>query len=110
MDAETPIDVYLLALPESAGSPLYGMIEVLASTGPSWRELSGLDRGPTLIRTHIVGLTRERFTLTHGIPVQPDLAIGDLACPEILIIPDLWLAPDDAMTDRYDELKAWLRH
>ncbi len=105
----TPLDAHLLALPESAGSSLYGMLDVLSTTGTLWRELSGLDQGPTLIRPHIVSLTRQQFTCGHGIPVQPDLAIGDCVRPEILIILDLWLAPDDAMADRYDELKAWLR-
>jgi len=109
MVAPPPLDIQLLALPESAGSSLYGMLDVLATTGTLWRELAGLDRGPSLIRPRLLSLTRERFTCGHGIPVKPDLAIGDDVRPDILIITDFWLAPDDAMGDRYDELKAWLR-
>ena len=107
--AATPLDAHLLALPESAGASLYGMLDVLATTGTLWREFAGLDQGPALIRPHLVSLTNDRFTLRHGIPVQPDLTIADAGRPEVLIVTDFWLAPDDPMADRYPDLKAWLR-
>lgn len=107
--AQTPLDAHLLALPESAASSLYGLVDVLAATGPVCRELAGMERGPDLIRPRIVSLGRERFSCAHGVPVQPDLAIGEGACPEILIVTDLWLAPDDAMLSRYAGLKSWLK-
>ncbi len=104
-----PLDAYLLALPESAGSTLYGMVDVLASTGTFWREMSGLDRGPDLIRPHIVASTREPFTCGNGIPVQPDLAIDEVGCPDLLIITDLWMSADEATSDRYEAVNEWLR-
>lgn len=108
MDA-TPLDAHLLVLPESAGASLYGMLDVLSSTGTVWRELAGLDEGTPLVRPYLVSLTKERFTLSHNIPVQPDLTIAEAGYPKVLIITDLWLAPDDPMADRYADLKAWLR-
>jgi hypothetical protein len=41
---------HILALPETAGSALYGMVDVLAATGTLWRELVGEDPGHPLIR------------------------------------------------------------
>jgi len=35
------VDAMILALPETAGSALYGMLDVLAATGTIWRELVG---------------------------------------------------------------------
>ena len=39
------IEALILALPETAGSALYGMVDVLAATGTLWRELVGEEPG-----------------------------------------------------------------
>lgn len=103
------IEAFILALPETAGSALYGMVDVLAATGTLWRELSGEELGRRLIEPRIVSSTREPFRCGNAIPVSPDLAIDDAPTPEILILPELWLAPTDDMRDRYDDLKQWIR-
>ncbi|RAH97416.1 AraC family transcriptional regulator [Acuticoccus sediminis] len=103
------IDAYLLCLPESSGSSLYGMLEILAVTGTAWRTASRAEPGRALIRPHVVSPTGEPYTGLHGIPIRPDLAFRDVTAPEVVIITDLWLTPDDAITDRHEEAKAWLR-
>lgn len=108
-DAGKTIEALILALPETAGSALYGMVDVLAATGTLWRELSGDAPGQRLIEPRIVSNARGPFRCGNGIPVNPDLAFEDAPTPEILILPELWLAPTDAMQDRYDDLKCWIR-
>ncbi len=103
------IEAHIIALPETAGSALYGMLDVLASAGTLWRELVGQDPGRRLIRPKIVSLSREPFQCGNGIPVNPDLAIIDATGAGIVILPELWLAPTDDMNDRYPELKDWIR-
>ena len=103
------IEALILGLPETAGSALYGMVDVLAATGTLWRELSGDEPGHRLIEPRIVSSTREPFRCGNAIPVSPDLAIDDAPTPEILILPELWLAPTDDMRDRYGDLKRWIR-
>jgi hypothetical protein len=39
------VQALIAALPETAGSALYGMVDVLAATGTLWRELKGLKGG-----------------------------------------------------------------
>jgi transcriptional regulator GlxA family with amidase domain len=104
-----PIEALILALPETAGSALYGMVDVLAATGTLWRELSGEEPGQRLIEPRIVSTTREPFRCGNGVPVSPDLQLDEASTPEILILPELWLAPTDAMEDRHAELKQWIR-
>lgn len=103
------IEAFILALPETAGSALYGMVDVLAATGTLWCELSGEEPGHRLIAPRIVSTSREPFRCGNAIPVSPDLALMDAPIPEILILPELWLAPTDALEDRYDDLKRWIR-
>jgi transcriptional regulator GlxA family with amidase domain len=103
------VDALIVALPESAGSAIYGLVDVLASTGTLWRELIGDEPGKRLIRPKIVSLSRDQFLCGNGIPVRPDLTIWTKSPAEVVIVPELWLAPDDDLTERYAELKEWLR-
>jgi transcriptional regulator GlxA family with amidase domain len=104
-----PLGALIVALPETAGSALYGMVDVLSSTGTLWRQLVGEDPGGGMIRPKIVGLSREPFRCGNGIPVSPDLGVDDDPKGDIVILPELWLAPDDAMQGRYPELLDWVR-
>lgn len=103
------IDALILALPETAGSALYGMVDVLAATGTLWRELVGEPPGHHLIQPRIVAPSIEPFKCGNGIPVSPDVSLDKAKWPDILILPELWLAPTDDMNDRYPELKEWIR-
>ncbi|MEO1331312.1 MAG: helix-turn-helix domain-containing protein [Pseudomonadota bacterium] len=105
-----PIDVQLLALPETAASGLYGMLDVLRVAGALWRTISGADPGPTCFNPRIVASQPEPFRCGGVAMVEPDIVISPSNVPEVLVITDFWLALDDAVLDRHEELKAWLRH
>ena len=104
-----PLQALIGALPETAGSALYGMVDVLAATGTLWRELVGEEAGAVLIRPRIVSLSRTPFTCGNGIPVSPELSIEDEVTADIVIVPELWLAPTDDIRARYPDMKDWLR-
>lgn len=104
-----PINALILALPESAGSAIYGLIDVFASTGTLWLDLVGDEPGERLIQSKIVSVSRDPFQCGNGIPVTPELTIAETSAADIIVIPELWLAPDDDLADRYSELKEWLR-
>lgn len=103
------VEALILALPESAGSAIYGLIDVFASTGTLWLELVGDEPGRRLIRPKIVSLSRDPFRCGNAIPVTPDLTIEETSDADIIVIPELWIAPDDDLKDRYAGLKEWLR-
>lgn len=105
----SPLEAFILCLPESAGSSLYGLVDVLSATGTLWREMTGAGAGAQMIRPKLVSPDRAPFTCGNDIPVRPDLAISEVPRPGIVIVPELWLAPDDGVTDRHDEVKTWLR-
>jgi transcriptional regulator GlxA family with amidase domain len=103
------LDALILALPESAGSAIYGLIDVFASTGTLWQEIVGDEPGGRLIRPKVVSLSRDPFQCGNGIPVSPELTILDKCDADIIVVPELWLSPDDDLSERYTELKEWLR-
>lgn len=104
-----PIDALIVAVPETAGSALYGMVDVLAATGNIWPQLVGNGEQHRLIRPRIVSLSRTPFQCGNGIPVAPELSVEDDPAAPIVILPELWLAPDDDMRDRYPPLFEWIR-
>jgi transcriptional regulator GlxA family with amidase domain len=99
----------ILALPETAGSALYGMVDVLAATGVLWQELVGEETKSPLIQPRIVSTSREPFRCGNEIPIEADVAIDEDPQAEIVILPELWLAPDDDMRGRYPHVEAWVR-
>jgi transcriptional regulator GlxA family with amidase domain len=109
-DAEpATTEALIVAVPETAGSALYGMIDVLCAAGNLWQQLSGLGPGARLLRPRIVGPTAEPFDCGNGVPVRPAVGVGDDPRAPIVILPELWLAPDEDLKGRYPELMAWVR-
>lgn len=108
-EAIFPIDVLLVAIPETAGSTLYGMLDVLASTGTVWQTLlrSGGER--RYFRVRIVSPDGRLFTCGNRIPVNPDCAVSDEPKAPIVILPELWLGPDETLEGRYPALIEWIR-
>ena len=104
-----PVDVLIVAIPETAGSALYGMLDVLAATGSIWQTLlrSGDER--QYFRVRIVSPDGRLFTCGNGVPVNPDCAVTDDPTAPLVILPELWLGPDETLRGRYPELIDWLR-
>jgi transcriptional regulator GlxA family with amidase domain len=103
-----PVDALIVAVPETAGSALYGMVDVLAATGSLWQQLVGIEPMGNPIRPRIVAPSRSPFRCGNGIPINPDLGVDEDPAADIVILPELWLAPDDDMKGRYPELLDWI--
>lgn len=104
-----PLDTVIVAVPETAGSALYGMLDVLSVTGTVWQTLMRAEATPAPFRVRIVAAGRERFRCGNGIPVEPHASIGDVERADIVILPELWLGPDEHLGGRYPALIDWIR-
>ena len=103
------IDALVVAVPETAGSALYGMIDVLAAAGNLWQALVGTEPEIKMIRPRIVSPVPGLFSCGNRIPVSPDFDLETAPKPDIVILPELWLGPDEHMNGRYPELMDWIR-
>ncbi|CAG9179669.1 HTH-type transcriptional regulator CdhR [Cupriavidus laharis] len=104
-----PLDVLIVAVAQTAGSALYGMVDVLNATGSIWQTLARAGTPSTPFRVRIVAPHLRPFRCGNGIPVIPDVAVHSNPDADIVIIPELWLAPDEHLGGRYPALNAWLR-
>jgi transcriptional regulator GlxA family with amidase domain len=103
------VEVLIVAVPETAGSALYGMLDVLLAAGNIWQTLARSGSEQTLFRVRIVSPIDGLFSCGNGIPVMPDCSIADNPRAGILILPELWLGPDEDIQGRYPELMEWIR-
>lgn len=104
-----PLEVLIVAVPETAGSALYGMMDVLLAAGNLWQTLVRTGCEQTPFRVRIVAPAKKLFTCGNGIPVSPDCSIADDPGADILILPELWLGPDEDIRGRYVALMEWIR-
>ena len=105
-----PVKVLVVAVPETAGSALYGMVDVLLSAGNIWQTLVRSETEDKLFQVSIISPEKALFSCGNGIPVNPECSIADDPDADIVILPELWLGPDEDLNGRYPELMAWLRH
>lgn len=99
----------IVAVPETSGSALYGMLEVLAVAGMLWNELTRSGPGRPLFTVRIVGTRKRPFECANRIPVRPDCVVSADPAADIVILPEIWLGPDESMRGRYPALIDWVR-
>lgn len=102
-------DVLILGIPETAGSALYGLVDVLSATGNLWQSLVRSGDEGKRFRVRIVSTQDAPFTCGHGIPVTPHLSIDEDPSAPIVILPEIWLGPDESIHGRYPGLVEWIR-
>jgi transcriptional regulator GlxA family with amidase domain len=101
--------VAVLAVPESTGSTLYGMVEILASAGRDWRLIAEGQPGESTFKPLVVSATGRSFRTPGGLAVEPQASFADLPTPDVIVIPDLMVLPGDDLHGRYPAECAWLR-
>jgi transcriptional regulator GlxA family with amidase domain len=107
--AQTQLNAVIVAVPETAGSALYGMLDVLSSAGNIWQTLSRSGSGQNPILPQIVAPSAKPFRCGNGVPVKPDASIRQINHADIVILPELWLEPNEVIRGRYSALMDWIR-
>ncbi len=106
---EKPVRVLIVAVEETAGSALYGMLDVLLAAGNIWHTLVGSGRDMRLFDVDIISPHNQPFYCGNHIPVNPAFSTIDAPQAQIIILPELWLGPDESIKGRYPELMEWIR-
>jgi transcriptional regulator GlxA family with amidase domain len=104
-----PLETAIVAVPETAGSALYGMVDVLSVTGNVWQTLTRMEPMAPPFRVRVVSVGRDRFSCGNGIPIEPAAAIDEIDRADIVILPELWLGPDEHLKGRYPAPVEWIR-
>ena len=108
-NVDDPIKVLIVAVNETSGSALYGMIDVLLAAGNIWQTLVRSTERKQLFDVSIISPVKSLFSCGNNIPVNPDFAVHDEPEADLIILPEVWVGPDEDINGRYDELMVWLR-
>lgn len=106
---KAPVETLIVAVPETAGSALYGMVDVLTAAGNLWQTLARSEDASQPFRVRIVGAHARGFRCGNGVPVVPDVAVRDDPRADVIVLPELWLGPDEPPSGRYPALLEWIR-
>lgn len=100
---ESPISAAILAPPEATASTLFGVYDLLAATGRDWQFIVDGKMGDSLFAPHIVARDGRPFATGAGIRVHPDYGYEDCPSPRVVVIPDVFVAPNEDITGRFDD-------
>jgi transcriptional regulator GlxA family with amidase domain len=108
-NTSAPVKVAIIAVEETAGSALYGMKDVLMAAGAIWQTLVWEETVQALFEVKIVSVKSDLFSCGNGIPVAPDCSIEGDEIFDIVILPELWLGPEEHLIGRYPALVEWVK-
>ncbi|GGX68228.1 GlxA family transcriptional regulator [Saccharospirillum salsuginis] len=108
-DRTRPIEVALLATPESTGSTLYGMVDVLSSVGRDWPLLTTGQAGESIIRPLILSRDLEPLPIANGGLVQPQQRLAEDYQPDVVCVLELFFDPFRGPQTDYSPEVEWLK-
>jgi len=104
-----PVSVAILAMPEATASVIYGMYDLFMSTGRDWGMIVNGAPGPALVAPVVVSAHPGEFAVANGVRVRAGAALGDRPAPDIVCVPELFVAPQESLAGRFTAEVAWLR-
>jgi transcriptional regulator GlxA family with amidase domain len=103
------LSVGLIAVPEVSAAVLYGLHEVFHCVGTTWETLTGDQNRSRQMSPRIVGTSINPIRTSLGVPVVPDTLFEDKVRMDVIIVPDLFLEPDQDLSTLWAESIAWLQ-
>ncbi len=101
--------VALLTFPEATASVLFGLYDLCHSAGRDWGLIVGGAPGTPLLRPLLVAAQAAPMVVANGARVVPDAAMHALPAPAVLLVPEVLVAPSDALTGRFTAEVAYIR-
>ncbi len=102
--------VDVLALPEVTASTLFGVYDLLAGAGRDWDFIVTGKGGEPAFGARIVTAEGAGFRASNGVRIEPDAKAGDGPTPDLICIPDMFVAPGESIAGRYPLEIEWIKH
>ncbi len=108
-NTEDRLTVALLAIHQITASTLYGMHDLFSSAGRDWDFLVKGVPGAARIRSTIVARQRQGFAVANGVWIQPHVDLADCPTPDVICVPEVFVAPQEDLSGRYVAEIEWLK-
>lgn len=107
--SKPPLTVAVAALPDVTASTLYGIYDLFAAVGRDWEIIVDGAPGESRFAPQIVAAEAGARTVGNGVVVQPQATFGNCGIPDIVCLPDIFVAPGEVLAGRYDREVEWVR-
>lgn len=104
-----PLRIAILVFPHVTASTVYGMYDLFMGVGRDWGFVTQGAPGPSLIEPVIVSARAGAITAANSIELSGYSSALDFPAPQVVCVPDLAIAPDEGLQDRFDPELAYLR-
>lgn len=107
--ANRPLEISILALPQTTPMSVYGLYEIFAAVGSVWGKLTGEQVNVRRLAPKIVARSRRQFQSSLGTPIAPHAGIDNTGTADVVIVTDLALPLDDAAARGWSHEMRWVR-
>jgi transcriptional regulator GlxA family with amidase domain len=104
-----PVEVAILAFPETTASVTYGMYDLLTAAGRDWGFVVDGHPGPSLMRPRIVAAKAGTFQAANDVPITAHATLDQAGAPRVVCVPELAVPPGESLAGRFAAEIAWLR-
>jgi transcriptional regulator GlxA family with amidase domain len=102
-----PVDVAILAFPETTASVTYGMYDLFMAAGRDWGVVVNRRPGPALVRPCIVAAQAAPFAAANDVPIPPQATLDARSDARIVCVPEITVPPGESLAGRFPG-KSWL--
>jgi len=106
----SPLLTAVIATPETGSAGAFTIMDILASVGWFWDTLHGdKPQQGGVFHPRLLSVDGGPFRDYHGIEIKPHGSIADCPNPDIIIIPELAVAPWMPLSGPVSEIIEWVR-
>ena len=103
------VKIAILVIPESTGSVIYGLYDLLLSTCRDWHLITEGKSGTARVEAFLVARNESNMEICNGVLVKPHFALDNCPPVDVVCVPEVNLPPGASLENRYDPEIAWLR-
>lgn len=103
------ISIAILASADSGPATVYGMYDLFMSAGRDWGLIVDGTAGAQPFEPRLVAVGNAAFAIGNGVLCQPHADLASAGIPQVVCVPELFIAPGEPIDGRFTAEVAWLR-
>ena len=104
-----PVEVAILAFPETTASVVFGLYDLFVSAGRDWGFVLEGAPGPALLTPTIVSRHVGPFRAANGVAIVPQAGLEAAASADLVCVPEIAVPPGEPLDGRFADEVAWVR-
>jgi transcriptional regulator GlxA family with amidase domain len=99
----------VVGMPWASASTSFGILDVLASVGRDWEMLHGSAARARVFAPSLLSIDGAPYDDPNGRRILPDAALSACPAPDLVIVPDLHVAPAAPLPPDFTAAAGWIR-